>query len=369
MQGPVRVYLSLKQHGDSALIAATVVSSLLFASTPFLIPAIVDEFGVRLGTAGLLSTAQVAAFALTVFVAGRTLRTSRHYLTWAAVLSILANGASLIPDSFGPLLVVRMIAGAAAGVMIWLSWAKAMRTTGSMRNVAATGPLAVLIGTPIIGWLVSNFGIDAVFVMLAIVSVPVLFLDAEFARFRLDRSRLSPSRSNLLLILALWLSTTFGSSLFVFGAGLGADLGMSSLAVSLAYSANAAAGFFGARRPDRGSGWQWIIGVALAVVAVGLSGQPALFFLGMIVWGFSFWMATPVVLSAIKSWSNAPEERVGDTQSAMALGRALGPALGGLLIGDGSYELVAIVSCSGLLLTALLVWGVERYREDRHPPV
>ncbi len=369
VQGPVRVYLSLKQHGDSALIAATVVSSLLFASTPFLIPAIVDEFGVRLGTAGLLSTAQVAAFALTVFIAGRTLRTSRRYLTLAAVLSIIANVASLLPTSFGALIAVRLVAGAAAGVMIWLSWAKAMRTTGSMRNVAATGPLAVLLGTPIIGWLVSNYGIDAVFLLLAAVSIPVLFLDAEFAGFRMDRSRLSPSRSNLLLILALGLATTFGSALFVYAAGFGAEIGMSGLAVSLAYSGNAAAGFVGARRPDRGSGWLWIVGIAVSVVAVGISGQPVLFFLGMLVWGFCFWMATPVVLTAIKSWSNAPEERVGDTQSAMAFGRAVGPALGGILIGDGLYERVAIVSCAGLLMTALLVWSVERYRKDRPPPV
>ena len=369
MQGPVRVYLSLKQHGDSALIAATVVASLLFASTPFLIPAIVDEFGVRLGTAGLLSTAQVSAFALTVFVAGRVLRTSRRYLTFAALISIAANLASLLAGTFGVLLAIRIVAGAGAGVMIWLSWAKAMRTAGSMRSVAATGPLSVLVGTPVIAWLVSTFGIDAVFLLLAAISVPVLFLNAEFAGFRMDRSRLSPSRSNVVLILALGLATTFGSSLFVYSAGLGRELGLSGLAVSLGYSANAAAGFFGARRPDQGAGWLWIVGIAVSVAAVGLTGSGVLFFLGLIVWGFSFWMATPVVLTAIKSWSNAPEERVGDTQSAMAFGRALGPALGGLLIGDGRYELVALVASSGLLLTALLVWGVERYRSGRRPPV
>ena len=59
--------------------------SITFAATPFLLQPIADEFGVSLGQAGLMSTAQVGTFALVVFVAGRRLSTDRRFLVGAAL--------------------------------------------------------------------------------------------------------------------------------------------------------------------------------------------------------------------------------------------------------------------------------------------
>ena len=59
---------------------------------------------------------------------------------------------------------------------------------------------------------------------------------------------------------------------------------------------------------------------------------------------------------------------MGDSQSAMAAGRALGPAIGGLVVGDGSFGTIAIIAVFGLVAASGLVFGVERYREGKKPP-
>ena len=369
MQGPVRLYLSVREHDDSGLIAAVVCSAILFAATPFLIPVVVSEFGVTLGTSGLLSTAQVGAFAITVFVAGRRLRTRRRYLVVAGVGSFLANALSVFVPEFWSLLAVRLIAGSAAGLMVWLGWAKAMRVSKVMRRVAAAGPLSVFVGAPVVGWLATNHGTDGVFIFLAALSLPVALLPASFAGYRVERSGMSPSRSNLALIGALGLSTLFGSALFVYAGAVGRSLAVPGALIAAAFSVNAFTGFTAARKPSRTWAAVWILGVAICVVMVGLSGNRVLFFVGLAVWGFCFWKATPSVLSAIGEWSLVPDERAGDTQSAMALGRALGPALGGYLVGDGDFGRVAVVSSAGLVVAATIVLMVERYRVDNDSPV
>ena len=79
-------------------------------------------------------------------------------------------------------------------------------------------------------------------------------------------------------------------------------------------------------------------------------------------------MATPTILRSIASWSLAPDERVGDAQSSMALGRALGPAIGSVLVAEGSYGAVGAMAVVGLLVSAFTVLGVGIYRRDRLPP-
>ena len=115
MLGPTRIFLSLRHAGDSGLLAAIAYVSALFAATPFLIPVISEEFEVSLGRAGLLSTAQVGAFALVVFVAGRRFRTDRRLLIGSAAASVVLNILSAITPHYSVLLVVRTLAGAAAG--------------------------------------------------------------------------------------------------------------------------------------------------------------------------------------------------------------------------------------------------------------
>ncbi len=368
MLGPSRLYLSLRQNADAGLVAAIAAVSAFFAATPFLIPVIAEEYDVSLGLSGLVSTAQVGAFALVVFIAGRTLATSRRYLIGASAVSVAANLLSLTAPTYGILLALRVVAGGAGGVLVWLSWAKAMRLSGSMRNVAAAGPFTVFVATPLIGWLADRFGTDAVFALLALVAMPAIVLPAEFAGYRHERRRMSPSRSNVVLVVAMGVMTMAGSSLFVYGATVGRTIGIDPFVVSLAFSGNALAGFVAARRTPRRPVALWPIVIAVCAIAVGVSERSLLFVPALVLWGYAFWMATPAILASIAAWSLAPEERVGDTQSAMAAGRAIGPAVGAALVGDGRFDRITLFAVVGLVGGAVALAGVDRYRRSAKPP-
>jgi DHA1 family inner membrane transport protein len=350
------------------LVAAIATSTLLFAATPFLLPEIASDYGVQLGVAGLVSTAQVGTFAVVVFVAARTLRTRRRYLIIATIILFAANLASAFAPTFSFLVVLRVLTGGAAGIMVWLGWAKAMRVGASLRNVAAAGPAAVFVGAPVIGWFASSYGIDTVFIFLAVIALPAAVLPVEFAGFKPKRSRAGVSRSNVVLVVALGFVTMAGSAMFVYTASLGQDIGMGATAISLTFSANALAGFVGAQLKGKGSAAPWIAVMAVCVATLGFVPEAAVFVVGMTLWGLAFWIAMPRVMSSIADWSPAPEDRVGDAQSAMAVGRAIGPAIGGLVLFSGSFFALAIWSVTGLLLSAVVVLLVDSYRRGKTSP-
>jgi predicted MFS family arabinose efflux permease len=244
-----------------------------------------------------------------------------------------------------------------------------MRLGGPVRTVAAAGPLAVFLATPLIGWITASGGTDAVFVFLAVISLPSAILPAEFANYRHERSRLSPSRSNVILVIAMGLMTMSGSSLFIYAATVGETVGMTAPWLSAAFSGNALVGFIAARlKRGSGSGGSWLFGTALCAAAVGFSDRTPFILIALIMWGFCFWMATPRILQSIAAWSLAPDERVGDTQSAMAAGRALGPAIGGALIGAGTFGAVTTFSVVGLIAAGLIVIAVHHQRRGLTPP-
>jgi hypothetical protein len=171
------------------------------------------------------------------------------------------------------------------------------------------------------------------------------------------------------LVIALGMSTLAGSALFVYGAAIGTDVGLSPLVVSFAYSANALAGLVAARLPTADQpGGLWILGIAVCAAFVAFGDSPALFFVGLTMWGFCFWMATPTILRSIAAWSLAPDERVGDAQSSMAVGRAAGPAIGSFLVVEASYGTVGAFTVAGLIVTGIVVLGVRAYRRGRVSP-
>jgi predicted MFS family arabinose efflux permease len=284
----------------------------------------------------------------------------------AAVFNLLSAAA----PTFETLLVLRIFAGSAAGLLVWLAWSNAMRTSGAMRNVSAAGPLSVLVSVPLLAWVANDFGAGGVYVALAIVSLPAAFLPAEFAGYKRERMRVSPSRSNVVLVIALGLMTLSGSATFVFGAAIGVGTGLSALVVSLGFSANALAGFIAARRPpaDR-LGSVWIFGTAACAALVVFGDAPVLFMIGITMWGFCFWMATPTILRSVAAWSLAPDERVGDAQSSMAVGRAIGPAIGSALLVGASYDSMGAFTITGLIVAGLIVLSVRIYRRSHRPPV
>ena len=372
MFAPIRALLSVRRGAPVALIVGASSVSFLFAATPFLIPEVSDRFGVSLGSAGLISSVQVLGFAATVFIAGRRSSPSRRTLVVAALVGVSCDAASAAVAAFPLLLGLRLVAGAGAGLLTWLAWGDAMRSTRSMRDIAAVGPLTVLVGAPLLAWVASAGGDRAVYLVLAgsmifPALVPVDLLgDAGAAR----RS-MSPSRSNLVLLAGLGILTMSGSALFVFlGAFAESEAGLTAVGLSLGFSVNALAGLLGARlgrRPRHA--WPWLAVVAASASSIVLFAGPVSYYAGMFGWGFAFWMAVPTVLGRVAEWSLAPDERVGDAQSVMALGRAVGPGVASVLVGSGRFGGLAVFAGSGLLSSAVVIGGVEVYRRGRQGPV
>lgn len=371
MLGPTRLYLSIRANADSGLLVASAASAVMFAGTPFVLSEVAADYGVTLGMAGLVSTMQVGGFALSAFVAGRRFRTHRLYFVWSSLGAALLGGLSTLAPTFELFLASRFGVGIAVGLLTWLAWARAMQSSSSMRMVAAVGPFTAALAAPVLSWLSERAGADSVYLFIGACFLPALFLPARFSGYKPDRRKMSPSRSNIVLIVSLGLLSLTGSSLFVYSAVIGElVVGLDPLVVSMAFSANAIAGFVAARRsPDDSPPRVWLYAIAPAAAAVAFGGNGWLFCIGITVWGFFWWMAVPKILLSIAAWSLAPEERVGDAQSAMALGRTLGPALAALLVGTGTFTWLGLVTVAGTLTTAATVHGVAVYRRSHLPPV
>lgn len=364
----MRLLSAVRPHGSPGVLAATYAAWAAIVATPFLLPEVVEAHGVSVGAAGLIATFQVGAFAVASLYAGRRIRPSVRVLRVAVALLAVANGLSALAPTFQVLLVMRAAAGLAEGAIVWVAWSEGASQQRRLTEVAAVGPAAAATMAPVLGWMAGLGGDSAVFVTLAVVCAPGLLaptrLDVPVAPVT-GRSR---SRSNPILVLALGLLTLSGSALFVYaGAAAQTRIGLGPVVVAWAYSANAVAGMAGARLSPalggrRVSAGPWLALTGPCAVTVLLVRHPVAFFAAMAVWGFAFFVAVPRVFGLLAARSHTPDERVGDVQSLMAVGRTIGPLVGGALVGDGSYGTLALFSGTGLLAVSGLVTSVEVLR-------
>jgi predicted MFS family arabinose efflux permease len=346
------------------VLAATAAVTAVFSSTPFLIPVLAETYGVSEGLAGAISVAQVGGFTVANVVFPRWTAASGKFFRWGLAVLALANLSSVFAPGFSVLVVVRGIAGTAAGVVTWVSWVEGMRTPRSIASISMAGPLAALIAAPAAAAL-SGIGAEVVFIGLAVACIPA----AVLAPPRIEasgrvRSR-SRSRSNRFLLGALWLSTLAGSALFIYQTIVARELlALDSFAVSLGFSLNALAGLVGARlsKYHRRPG-VFLASAGPAALLTVLGGHPVWFFLGMAWWGFAFWMGVPGVMEMLAARSLSRGERAGDAQGALALGRTIGPVIGGGFVDANAYGGLAIISATGLTLAGLAVVGVQEGRE------
>lgn len=340
----------------------------MFAATPFLIAEIAERYSIGQGDAGLYSTVQVGAFALTTVLIPRFFQPSATVFRAAVAVLIVANLASIVAPGYVALLGTRVVTGAAAGTITWLGWAAAMETRRSLAAMSAVGPVAALVAAPLIGLLV-GLGDEAVFTAIALVAVPVLFLAVPVFGTRPVPGERSGSRSNRVLLAALFLLTCAGAALFVYLTVIAVDsLAMTPFEASLGFSLNAAAGFVGARlsgRHRRPGVWLATAGPAALLSVFG--GSVFWFYTGLAWWGLAFWMGLPGVLEMLAARSLRPDERAGDAQGLMAFGRSVGPGVGGVFVDAGSFEGLALASGIGLTLSGMIVVGVQEGREALPP--
>jgi len=367
MQTPTRIAYGGRSGAPVALIAATAAVTMMFAATPFLIPAIADRYGVSEGAVGAISIAQVGAFAVANFVLPRLFRPSWKILRYAAMVLLALNILSIVPSWYPLLVAIRLVAGFAAGAMTWLTWTNAMKRKRSMSAVAATGPMVALLAAPLMA-VAASHGDQIVYAILAVVTIPSAIFFAPVTGRKRAKGVLSGSRSNRVLLLALGALTFFGSALFINQAIVARDIhDLSPLATSLAFSLNAAGGLLGARLSTKHKFQGWFMASIGPAALITVVGPTYLFYIGMAWWGFAFWMAVPGVLQMLVDRSLDASERAGDAQGLMAAGRAIGPAMGGYFVDANLLTGLAIISGIGISASGLTVVGVKQGRETLPP--
>ena len=366
-QTPVRLLAAAKPSVPAALLVAIASSTAVFTATPFLLPAVSDDYDVAISTAGWMSTAQLAGFVVASWVGGRFLRPVRSVFVIGTLIGVIANLGSAAAPTFEVLAVMRFASGLSLGFAAWIAWQAAFGDTEKTGDVAVVGPIVGMVMSPLIAVLLESIGLRWLFIILAaITATPLIWMRQvpRIDRLRPHRTRHTPTRAARAILVALAMITLGGSSVFVYGAAIGKDLdGLSALTVSLLFSANALAAIPSARWTGRrGPAGIWFLATALCALAMAASRSGVVFGVAIVGWGFVFFMGVPAAFTLLAERSNFPEERAGDAQAVMALGRVFGPIMGGTLLAAGSEVALGFVAAGVMSFGSFLLLYVDRKR-------
>lgn len=367
MSVPVRLLAAVRPTVSTALLLAIATSTVVFSATPFFLPAVAEEFSVGVGAAGLMSTTQLAGFVIASWVGGRFLRPVRSVFVVGTIIGVAANLASAVAPTFGMLAILRFASGLSLGLAAWIAWQAAFGDADRSGDVAVVGPLVGVVSSPLIALTLEAAGLRWLFVALAVVTaVPLLFVAdvPRIDRLRPHRTRHAPTRAARAILVALCFLTLGGSAVFVYAAAIGVELdGLTPLTVSLLFSGNALAGIPSARWTGRrGPAGLWFVLTAVCALTIAVSRSGVLFGVAMVGWGFVFFMGVPAAFSLLAARSVFPEERAGDAQAVMALGRVFGPMLGGALYAAGSTTTLGVAAATVMAVGAALLLYVDRQR-------
>jgi len=366
-QAPVRLLAAVKPSVPAALLVAIASSTAVFTATPFLLSEVSDEYGVAISTAGWMSTAQLAGFVLASWIGGRFLRPVRSVLVVGTLIGVVANLGSATAPTFETLAITRFGSGLSLGFAAWIAWQAAFGDTEKTGDVAVVGPLVGMAMAPMITLILESIGLRWLFVVLALITATPLIWARQVPcvdRLRPHRTRHTPTRAARAILIALGMITLGGSSVFVYSAAIGTDLdGLSPLTVSLLFSGNALAAIPSARWTGRrGPAGIWFIATAVCALAIASSRSGIVFGVAMVGWGFVFFMGIPAAFNLLAERSSFPEERAGDAQAVMALGRVFGPIMGGTLLAAGSEATLGMVAAAVMTFGACLLLYVDRKR-------
>jgi len=352
-----------------AVLAAIASSTAVFTATPFLLRPLATEFDVSLGSMGWISATQLAGFVVASWGAGRFLRPVRWVFVTIGVLGIAANVASAFAPGLLSMSGARFVSGISLGLAAWFAWQDAFGDTEKTGDVAVAGPLVGVVLAPIITALLDRYEPDVVFFVLAVIAGSPLLLAGQVTttdRLRPHVTRHSSTRASKAVLVALGLVTLGGSSVFVYAAAIGTDFnGMSPVGVSLLYSANSIVAIPAAKWSGRrGPAGMWFAITAVLAVTMPSVHVPFVFGAVLVAWGFVFFMGIPAAFALLASKSQFPEERAGDAQAVMALGRVFGPLLGGVAIGSDATTRMGVSAGAIMLCAAGLMLYVDRDRFD-----
>ena len=369
MTAPTRALASIRPSASPGLLASAAAISATFMATPFVISETIDVYQVSAGSAALLSTAQVGGFTLTNLYAGRRLQAGPGLTRRALLVFASCNLVSAFALGFPVLVLLRTLAGASMGLLTWIAWADSAVDTKKRGDVAAVGPLASAVFAPIIAVVTTQFGLAGIYLTLAIVAAVgfLLPLSVDVSEMPSRRPIETPGVKALLLALGVFMAG--GSGVFVFGRVLADEhIGMSALTFSLLLSGNALASIPIARHPGRRRmPGLWMAVISVCAVLMATTDSQIVFGAVIVLWGMAFWAVVPEVFSILSDRSVHPADRVGDAQAVMSVGRVIGPTIGGILVGTGSFTFLGLVSAVLIFGSAVVVQATtskHRWQKD-----
>lgn len=370
MQLPVRVSLLLHPSVSVGILLATGLGTLVFVSTPFLFPLIAEEYGIGLGLAAFIGTFQLGGFVLGSWGAGRKLRPRRNVFIATVVLAVVVNLVSALLPIYPLLIVLRFLSGISMGVISWFGWVQVFGDESRMGEIAVIGPIVGIITSPIIALVANSGGASGVYLMLGVVAVlPLLFarhagVDDAPAPATERHKAVVVAR---VLLASLGLFTMGGSAVFMFAVVIGKErLGLSAGEVAWVFSFNAACSALSAGRTGRrGVPGPWLAIAGFSAIALATASSVVVFTLAAGVWGFAFWMGIPGVFKILAERSEYPQERAGDAQAVMAVGRVFGPLAGGLLIESAGIPTLGFLGGGLMITVGVLVFSIRNLTEPQ----
>ncbi len=369
---PARALGAFKPTASPGLLVSASAIAATFTATPFVIAEATQRFNIGIGTAALLSTAQVAGFTVANLIGNRRFHASASLARLNMAIFAIANLASAFTPWFPLLILLRFVSGSSMGVLTWIAWADSASDGNRRGEIAAVGPLAAAVAAPILGILSSVGGLSAVYGALSVVAAAALLRPTHVAEHEISKIRNPIQTPGVRWVLvAMGFMTGAGSAVFVFARVIAQDnLAMTGFATSIAISLNALAGIpaarFAGRRRFPGV-WIGLTGICAFLLTQATTSLQ--FTAILIVWGLSFWSATPEVFSLLADRSVFPSDRVGDAQAVMSFGRVIGPTAGGLLISGTSFTLLGIVAMIVLLTAGFMAEAVATAHRWRRTPV
>jgi DHA1 family inner membrane transport protein len=328
---------------------------------------------VSLGASGWVSTAQLGGFVIGSWTAGRHLRPVRRVFITLALLGFVANLCAAAAPGLAVLGAARFAGGISLGLAAWFAWQDAFGDADKTSDVAVVGPLVGVVLPPVLAVLIDTLGVRSTFVVLAVIALsPILFAGQVDVKDRLrpHRTRHAATRASIAMLVALGLLTMGGSSVFVYAAAIGTEYNdLTPFAVSLAFSANALVAVPAARwKGRRGPAGAWYVATAVLAFLLPAVHIAPVFAFALVTWGFVFFMGMPAAFALLASRSRFPEERAGDAQAVMALGRVFGPLIGGAFIATGATTTMGIAASSIMVAAAGLMLYIDRDRFRATPP-
>ncbi len=354
---PTRLSNRLRPSVSPGLLFGSAATATVFVATSFAVPAVIDDYGVSAGAAVLISTGQVGGFTLTNLIGGRRLTPSAAMARGSLATMAITNLASVFAPTFALLVLLRFACGLAMGLFTWIAWSDSAADNARRGSIAAVGPLTSAVAAPLLAGAVNLGGLRAIYAVLAFISALCMFLPITVQAAISRGRRPIAARGVIPVLLGMAALTLGGSAVFVFVGVIARDhIGMSTLTLSIALSLNAIAGIPTARYAGRRRfPGVFIMLTGCCAYLLTIADSTWMFMAILVVWGMTFWAAVPETYALLGERSKHPADRIGDAQAIMAMGRVIGPTVGGALVAAGSFTALGIVSGGVMIAGGLTV--------------